>query len=178
MSLNKVRFLVINEAMTMASKARPLSLGFAAALILSVSHAADTPSPALYRGYTIITEPAIDPDLRQIVYRPVQGRTVLEGLLQILEGTGYRLASEDAADPDIGRLYQQPYPENQRNLGPRDLGTILERLAGPAWQLIEDPVNRLVSFEVRPAYRVGAVSRVPTGFGSSAEAWDRRGGQR
>ena len=177
MSLNKVRFLVINEAMTMASKARP-ELGLCRRADSFGQPCRRHPSPALYRGYTIITEPAIDPDLRQIVYRPVQGRTVLEGLLQILDGTGYRLASEDAADPDIGRLYQQPYPENQRNLGPRDLGTILERLAGPAWQLIEDPVNRLVSFEVRPAYRVGAVSRSRPGSSRPATAWDQRGGQR
>lgn len=153
-------------------------------LALVVGHAAatdaaDTPAPALYRGYTILTEPAIEPDLDQVIYQHIQGRTVLEGLIQVLEGTGYRLASEEAADPEIGRLYEQPYPENQRHLGPRALGTILERLAGPAWRLVEDPVNRLVSFEVRPAYRAGAtVSPTPTGSETSAKWWDRGGGQR
>ena len=53
---------------------------------------------------------------------------------------------------EIERLYDQPYPESQRAIGPRELGAVLERLAGPAWQLVVDPVNRRVSFELRPPY--------------------------
>lgn len=125
-------------------------LGLAAVLALPASHAAEP----LYRGYTIITERPVALDLDQTVYQRVRGRRVLEGLREILEGTGYRLADAAAADPEIGRLYGQPYPESQREIGPRALGEVLERLAGPAWQLVEDPVNRLVSFEVRRSYRL------------------------
>lgn len=147
---------------------------FGAVLTFSVSPAAPA-VPELYRGYAIIQEPTIDLDLNQIVYlQPVPGRTVLEGLLEILKGTGYRLASEAASDPEIGRLYAQPYPENQRDLGPQALHVVLERLAGPAWRLVEDPVNRLVSFEVRPEYRWVATN--PTDAGSvdafSGSLWD------
>lgn len=110
----------------------------------------------MYRGYAILTERSVALDLDQTVYLRVRGRRVLEGLREILEGTGYRLADVAAADPEIGRLYGQPYPDSQREIGPRELGAVLERLAGPAWQLVEDPVNRRVSFEVRRSYRPAA----------------------
>ena len=79
-------------------------LPLAAGLVLPASHAAEP----LYGGYAVLTEPSIAPDLDQTVYRRVRGRSVLEGLREILHGTGYRLAEPAAADPAIGRLYDQP----------------------------------------------------------------------
>ena len=107
----------------------------------------------LHNGYALIDEAPIATDLAQTVYRTVQGPTVGQGLYELLTGTGYRLAEPRAADPAIERLYVQPYPEAQREVGPVELGVALERLAGPAWQLVVDPVNRLVSFERRPLYQ-------------------------
>ena len=147
--------------------AKTFLLGFAALLALPASQAA----PPLHSGYAILTEPPIAPDLDQTVYRRVQGQNVLEGLREILHGTGYRLADPAAADPEIGRLYDQPYPDGQREIGPRALGAALERLAGPAWQLVEDPVNRRVSFEVKAAYRSPPAVGGPTGLTAD---WDRR----
>lgn len=106
----------------------------------------------LHDGYAILTEPPVTTDLAQTVYRAVQGPTLGQGLHELLTGTGYRLAEPRAADPAIGRLYVQPYPEAQRDVGPVELGVALARLAGPAWQLVVDPVHRLVSFERRPPY--------------------------
>ena len=136
-------------------------LGLVAGLALPAGHAAEP----LYRGYAILTERPVALDLDQTVYLRVRGRSVLEGLREILHGTGYRLADPAAADPEIGRLYGQPYPNGQREIGPRELGVVLERLAGPAWQVVEDPVNRLVSFEVRRSYQAtvepgGALERI------------------
>jgi len=142
-------------------------LGLAVVLVLPASHATEP----LYRGYTILTEAPIAPGLDQTVYLRVRGQKVLEGLRKILHGTGYRLADPAAADPEIGRLYDQPYPDGQREIGPRALGAALERLAGPAWQLVEDPVNRRVSFEVKAAYRSPPAVRGPTGLTAD---WDRR----
>ena len=148
--------------------AKTFLLGFAALLALPASHAA----PPLYSGYTIITERPVALDLDQIIYLRVRGRSVLEGLLEILHGTGYRLAEPAAADPAIGRLYDQPYPDGQREIGPRALGAALERLAGPAWQVVEDPVNRLVSFEVKAAYRLPPAAGEP--LTAEPSGWDRR----
>lgn len=128
---------------------RVIDLGLAAVLVLPNAHAA----PRLYDGYALIDEAPVATDLAQTVYRTVQGPTVGQGLYELLTGTGYRLAEPWAADPAIGRLYVQPYPEAQREVGPVELGVALERLAGPAWRLVVDPVNRLVSFERRPLYR-------------------------
>ena len=128
---------------------------------LSTGHLAYA-APPVHSGYAIIAEKSMPTDLSQSIYVDVRGHTVLEGMLGMLEGTGYRLASEAAADPEIGRLYGQPYPESQRQVGPVELGTALERLAGPAWQLVVDPVNRLVSFEVKPSYRQRAPAPTAT----------------
>lgn len=111
----------------------------------------------LYQGYAVIIEAPQAIDLDQTVYKTIKGRTVLEGLLGILQGSGYQLAAERAADPEIHRLYGQPYPESQRTVGPQALKAVLERLAGPAWLLVVDPVNRLVSFEVRATFQPGIV---------------------
>ena len=133
----------------MPNKACLYFLGFTVGLAPLISSAA---SP-LHSGYTIITEQTAAPDLEQTVYTRIQGGRVFQGLLEILAGTGYRLADATAADPEIERLYGQPYPENQRLIGPLELGLVLERLAGSAWQLVVDPVNRRVSFELRQPYR-------------------------
>lgn len=122
-------------------------------LIATVSYA----TPPIYQGYAVITEAPQAIDLDQTVYKTIKGRTVLEGLLGILQGSGYQLAAERAADPEIHRLYGQPYPESQRTVGPQALKAVLERLAGPAWLLVVDPVNRLVSFEVRATFQPGIV---------------------
>ncbi len=172
----------MNKVIAMGSTARSWGMGMVVLLTLSVSGATDAndSSDTLYQGYAIIREPALRTDLQQVVYLHVQGRTVLEGLIQILQGTGYRLAGEGATDPEIGRLYEQPYPDHQREIGPRALGTVLERLAGRGWRVVEDPVDRLISFEVQPAYRARAgtatvlSSTLPEGDISD---WSR-GGQR
>lgn len=148
--------------------AKTFLLGFAAWLALPASHAVEP----LYHGYTIITERPVALDLHQTVYQRIQGRTLREGLREILRGTGYQLADAAAADPEIGRLYDQPYPESQRAIGPRALGAVLERLAGPAWQVVEDPVNRFVSFEVKAAYRLPPAAREP--LTAEPPGWDRR----
>lgn len=161
-----------------------IKIVIAALMVASLTAGA---APPLYDGYAVITERPMATDLAQTVYVRVKGRTVLEGLLELLNGTGYRLAGEGASDPEIGRLYAQPYPESQREIGPAELGPALERLAGPAWQLVVDPVNRLVSFEVRTAYQPGPA---PGGEASASAALPvapaiaegaakaRRGGQR
>ena len=144
-------------------------LGLAAGLALPVGHTAEP----LYRGYAILTERPVALDLDQTVYLRVRGRSVLEGLREILHGTGYRLAEPAAADPAIGRLYDQPYPDGQREIGPRALGAALERLAGPAWQVVEDPVNRRVSFEVKAAYRSPPAARQPLALTADGDRRDR-----
>ena len=139
------------------------SLSFCRATLLALPTAAF--AQTLHNGYAILQEPPVVTEFAQTVYLTVHGSTVGQSLREILAGTGYRLADPRAADPAIGRLYVQPYPESQRVVGPVELGVALERLAGPAWQRVVDPVNRLVSFERRPPYlptpQGGAIEEEP-----------------
>ncbi|MFC2279288.1 MAG: hypothetical protein ACFNUL_08690, partial [Cardiobacterium hominis] len=63
-----------------------------------------------------------------------------------------RLADRYAADDRIYRLYDQPLPEHKLRIGPMPLDQALTWIAGEGWALVVDPVNRLVSFEVRERY--------------------------
>lgn len=104
-------------------------------------------------GYTIIDGlDGGDMDLNTPVYKTITAATIGSGLEQLLEGSGWTLAAEYNADPAIWRLYSQPYPEYKRTLHPIPLGKALEYLSGDAWDLVVDPVNRLISFEVNQRY--------------------------
>ena len=82
-----------------------------------------------------------------------QVNTVGDAIGHLLNRSGYRLASLHASDPAIPILLQSPLPLVHRRLGPIKIDNALETLAGPAWDLVVDPVNRLVSFELLEQYR-------------------------
>ncbi len=73
-------------------------------------------------------------------------------LHEVLAGSGFRLAELRNSDPYVDVLYQSPLPDIHRDLGPAKVRDLLTVLAGPAWQLITDPVNRLVTFDLRKRY--------------------------
>lgn len=106
-------------------------------------------------GYTIIDGVDTDntgDDLSVKVFKTIRADTVEEGLMELLQGSGWALALIQNADPDIYRLYRQPYPDFKRTLNPISLGAALEYIAGDAWDLVVDPVNKLVSFQIDEAY--------------------------
>lgn len=79
--------------------------------------------------------------------------TVGHALNHILTRSGYYLASGKVADPTLPILLNSSLPEIHRRLGPLSLRNGLKTLAGSAWVFVEDPVNRLVSFELKKEYR-------------------------
>ena len=76
-----------------------------------------------------------------------QHKTVGDAIRYVLEPNGYRLADVQSR-PEMITLLKLPLPLAHRSLGPMALRDLLETLAGPAWRLIEDPVARLVAFEL------------------------------
>lgn len=84
-------------------------------------------------------------------------------LQEVLRGSGFRLAESRNSDPYLSVLLAAPLPDIHRNLGPATVEELLVVLAGPAWQLITDPVNRLVSFDLKERYW-------PCGYSSGANA--------
>lgn len=79
--------------------------------------------------------------------------TVGEALDFLLMRSGYRLQETSTDKPEIAILYSYPLPEVQRELGPIRLRDALRVLAGQAYQVNIDPLNRLISFEIKPRYQ-------------------------
>ncbi|MBS9781831.1 MAG: hypothetical protein KGV56_04985 [Gammaproteobacteria bacterium] len=107
-------------------------------------------------GYTIVqSQPTAhrDSDLDVMVYKSIKSKKVYDALLELLRGSGWMLADRQNADPDIIRLYRQNYPDAKRTLNPIKLSDALEYIAGDAWDLVVDPVNHLVSFQLSENYR-------------------------
>jgi type IV pili sensor histidine kinase/response regulator len=78
---------------------------------------------------------------------PERIQTVGESVRYLLQRSGYRLAMAESIGPDTAALFALPLPAVHRSLGPMTLRDTLETLAGPAFQLVQDPVHRLVTFE-------------------------------
>jgi len=75
-------------------------------------------------------------------------QTIGEAVRYLLRDSGYRLASQIALDPETKALFRLPLPAVHRNLGPITLRQSLETLAGPTFRLVQDPVHRLIAFEL------------------------------
>jgi conjugative transfer region protein (TIGR03748 family) len=82
-----------------------------------------------------------------------QVHTVGDAIHHLLSRSGYRLADVSVSDPALPVLLDQPLPLIHRRLGPITIENALVTLAGDAWDLVVDPVNRLVSFELLDQYR-------------------------
>ncbi len=73
--------------------------------------------------------------------------TVGDAVAVILEEVGYSLSDPATADSRRYRLLAHALPKPHRQLGPLSARAALAMLVGPSWQLVEDPSDRLVSFE-------------------------------
>ena len=78
---------------------------------------------------------------------PVRIQTLGEAVRYLLQRSGYRLAKIDLIEPDTVTLFTLPLPAVHRSLGPMTLRDALETLAGPAFNLVQDPIHRLITFE-------------------------------
>lgn len=71
--------------------------------------------------------------------------TVGDAIREILKGSGYRWQSTDGNDKLLDTL---PLPSVVRELGPISLSDALETVAGEAWHLRNDHLNRIVWFDI------------------------------
>ena len=70
--------------------------------------------------------------------------SVGDAVNELLKGSGYRWQSKDGSDQLLNEF---PLPEIVRNIGPLRLRDALQTLAGEAWSLRTDNLNRIVWFE-------------------------------
>ncbi|MCU7943539.1 MAG: hypothetical protein KZQ87_12755 [Candidatus Thiodiazotropha sp. (ex Cardiolucina cf. quadrata)] len=82
-----------------------------------------------------------------IIQYPARIQTVGEAVRYLLQRSGYRMVSTELIGADAQVLFALPLPVVHRSLGPMTLRAALETLAGPLFQLVQDPFHRLISFE-------------------------------
>lgn len=80
--------------------------------------------------------------------------SVGDGFRYLLFQSGYSLCGRYGAE--FAELLNRPLPAVQRRLGPVRLSEALQVVAGPAWRMTVDEVNREVCFVLREAYLVQA----------------------
>lgn len=78
--------------------------------------------------------------------------SVRDAMLYVVDRSGYALCPPSSQHVNI--LYTRPLPAAQYKLGPMPLRNTLQVLAGPAWQVKVDEVNRHVCFVLRPGYQL------------------------
>ena len=83
-----------------------------------------------------------------IVDFPNSVKTVGDAVNLVLSEQGFRIADGDKVDERMHVLLSLPLPKSHRSLGPMTLKSILETLSGPVWYVVQDPVHRLVAFEL------------------------------
>ncbi|HAT1683235.1 TPA: pilus assembly protein PilL [Klebsiella oxytoca] len=137
-----------------------------------------TPEVVRYDRYLLVsTDPVAaqsDP-LSQIIDIRIPSSlhpTVADALRYALKQSGYSLC---ATGPANGVLYRQPLPAVQYQLGPMRLRTALQVMAGPAWQLEVDDVQRVVCHSLRDGYQLPA-SQLPPALTPSQTPTPAKGG--
>ncbi|MEX0447991.1 pilus assembly protein PilL, partial [Xenorhabdus sp. SGI246] len=85
-----------------------------------------------------------------------------DAMRYVLRQSGYTLCAPDKKN-DI--LYRQPLPSVHYQLGPVRLRTALQVMAGPAWQLEVDEVQRVVCHHLRQGYQLPTPVKHPQSGG-------------
>ncbi|CEE91357.1 PilL protein (fragment) [Xenorhabdus nematophila str. Anatoliense] len=110
-----------------------------------------------YGRYLLVsTDPTVvqsDPlsQLIEVHIPASQHLTVGDALRYVLRQSGYTLCTPEKPN-DI--LYHQPLPSVHTQSDPVRLRTALQFMAGPAWQLEVDEVQRVVCHHLRPGYQL------------------------
>ena len=78
---------------------------------------------------------------------PIDISNVGTALHWVLRDSGYRLAADAVLSEEVKAMLALPLPAAHRRFGPMPLKTVLGLMSGPAFQVVQDPVHRLIAFE-------------------------------
>ncbi|ECR8985928.1 hypothetical protein F2F61_22145 [Salmonella enterica] len=125
-------------------------------------------SPEVTRSgrYTLVSVKSADAQrepLNQLIDITMPGQlvnSVGDGFRYLLFQSGYSLCGRYGAD--FAELLKRPLPAVQRKIGPMRLSEALQVVAGSAWRMSVDEVNREVCFVLRDAYLAQAKTPVST----------------
>lgn len=79
-------------------------------------------------------------------------RTVRETIRYVLKRSGYQLSEPKKHQDELAELFAKKLPEVHRHIGPMTLEDALTILTTPAFVLVEDPVHRLISYQLDDNY--------------------------
>lgn len=83
---------------------------------------------------------------------PQEISTVGEAMNYILRFSGYSMVSENNMQLEVKNTLDKPLPLIDREIGPVKLKDALSVLAGTAFHLSHDPVNRTINFKIKSQY--------------------------
>lgn len=79
---------------------------------------------------------------------PQSAQTVGEAINFLLSRSGYVVADISVMSQETRNLMQLPLPQVQRSIGPITLDKALKTIGGESFELVVDPVHRIVNFEL------------------------------
>ena len=131
---------------------------FIALLVFGYSSMASAKSFTEYPSRYTRIDPQVTPSQNSILgykrkrtFSRKSVSTVGQAMQIWLRGTGYRLSSMHP-DWNVNQLLQLGLPNVHRTLGTVSIESGLKALAGDPWELVIDPVHRLVSFSLPAGY--------------------------
>lgn len=83
---------------------------------------------------------------------PTSVQTIGSAMEYLLKQSGYSLVPEGKRSPALKIALSKPLPAVDRDFGPMKLKDGLATLAGPVFILVNDPLNRMISFNVSSKY--------------------------
>ncbi len=130
--------------------------------VVSMSWALSETHPSPYISVSPVPDISQQNPLQQQVTLqfPETVKTTGQAIAYLLVGSGFTLSDKAQWDESLKALMQTPRAVTQQTLGPLPLQQALLTLAGPAFQLLVDPVHRKVAFRLKPDFQTlyGAVS--------------------
>lgn len=84
---------------------------------------------------------------------PQNIQTIHEAMTYLLRFSGYDLVPINHMNKEIQITLSKSLPLVDRDLGPIPLKDALTILAGPAFVLMQDPINRTVDFRLKPCFQ-------------------------
>lgn len=87
---------------------------------------------------------------------PSTVQTIGDAMQYLLRFSGYSLIGDDQMNLAFKTTLTKPLPAIDRNFGPMSLKDALTTLAGPAFTLAHDPINRTINFQLKPRFKHSA----------------------
>jgi type IV pili sensor histidine kinase/response regulator len=87
-----------------------------------------------------------------LVRFPQSVQTIGDAMNYLLRFSGYNLVARDHMNAALKTTITKSLPAVDRQFGPVPLEVGLMTLAGPAFSLIQDPINRTVDFKLKPSF--------------------------